>query len=259
MIIVGENISVISQKVSQAIKDRDKAVLQEMAKQQSDAGADYIDVNIGPATKNGPDIMKWIVTSIQEVVNKPLALDTKNVDAIKAGLEVHKGKAMINSTLGERSQLEVLMPLAREFNACIVGLAMTEKGVPRDTAERCEVAMNIIAAAQEFDIPMDDLYLDPLTLPVAVAQPQVFEALEGIKLFKQLAEPSPRTIVGLSNLSQSSPPHLKSILNSTFLIMLLMNGLDAAIINPLDKSLTDTLKTFDILQNNVLYAHSYLD
>jgi len=119
MLIIGENISVVSQKVSQAIKDRDEKVLQEMAKLQSDAGADYIDINIGPATKNGPDIMKWVVTSIQDVVDKPLALDTKNVDAIKAGLEVHKGKAMINSTLGERSQLEVLMPLAKEFNACI--------------------------------------------------------------------------------------------------------------------------------------------
>ncbi|MCL5986094.1 MAG: dihydropteroate synthase [Actinobacteria bacterium] len=259
MLIIGENISVISQRVSQAIKDRDKKVLQEMAKLQSDAGADYVDVNIGPATKNGPDVMKWVVTSIQEAVDIPLALDTKNVDAVKAGLEVHRGKAMINSTLGERSQLEVLMPLAKEYNAAIVGLAMTEKGVPRDTTERCEVALNIIAAAQEFDIPMDDLYLDPLTLPVAVAQPQAFETLEGIKLFKQLAEPSPRTIVGLSNLSQSSPPNLKSILNSTFLIMLLMNGLDAAIINPLDKSLMGTLRTFDILQNNILYAHSYLD
>ena len=259
MLIIGENISVVSQKVSQAIKDRDEKVLQEMAKLQSDAGADYIDINIGPATKNGPDIMKWVVTSIQDVVDKPLALDTKNVDAIKAGLEVHKGKAMINSTLGERSQLEVLMPLAKEFNACIVGLAMTEKGVPRDTTERCEVALNIIAAAQEFDIPIEDLFLDPLMLPVAVAQPQAFETLEGIKLFKQLAEPSPMTIVGLSNLSQSSPPHLKTTLNSTFLIMLLMNGLDAAIINPLDKSLMSTVKTFDILQNKVLYAHSYLD
>lgn len=259
MLIIGENISVVSQKVSQAIKDRDEKVLQEMAKLQSDAGADYIDINIGPATKNGPDIMKWVVTSIQDVVDKPLALDTKNVDAIKAGLEVHKGKAMINSTLGERSQLEVLMPLAKEFNACIVGLAMTEKGVPRDTTERCEVALNIIAAAQEFDIPIEDLFLDPLMLPVAVAQPQAFETLEGIKLFKQLAEPSPMTIVGLSNLSQSSPPHLKTTLNSTFLIMLLMNGLDAAIINPLDKSLMSAVKTFDILQNKVLYAHSYLD
>lgn len=259
MLIIGENISVTRSKVSQAIKERDIQPILEMAKAQIDAGAHYIDINIGPATKNGPDIMKWIVTSLQDVVDIPLALDTKNAAAVRAGLEVHRGKAIINSTTGDEDQLNTLMPLAKEFNAAIIGLAMAKSGVSRDASERCEVAYNIITAAQQYGVPMEDLYLDPIVLPVAVAQEHTVETLEALKMFKELTDPAPRTVVGLSNLSQSSPPQLRSIINSTYLVMLMTLGLDAAIANPLETELMNIVKTVQILQNKVLYAHSYVD
>ena len=124
--------------------------------------------------------------------------------------------------------------------------------------------MNIVTSAMENDVPLENLYLDPIVLPVAVLQEQVYNCIEGLKAFKQLKDlmglpGSPKTIVGLSNVSQSSPEKLKSLLNSTYLLILLSNGLDSAIINPLDTDMMNAVKSFDILTNKILYAHSYLE
>ncbi|MGM0366925.1 MAG: dihydropteroate synthase [Actinomycetota bacterium] len=264
MLIVGENISVTSKAVGDAIKNRDGGPLVDMAREQKDAGAHYVDVNIGPATRNGEETMQWVVKTIQDEVDIPLSLDTKNVDALKAGLEVHKGQAMINSVTGDQDKLDALMPAAKEHNAKIVGIALTEKGVPPDVDSRVEIVMNIVNSAMEHGLPLENVYLDPVVLPVAVLQEQVHNCIDALKVFKQLEElmglpESPRTIVGLSNVSQSSPPELKSLLNSTYVVVLLSNGLDAAIVDPLDKEMIKSIKTFDILTNRILYAHSYLD
>ena len=235
-----------------------------MARAQKEAGAHYVDVNIGPATKNGEELMQWIVRTVQNAVDVPLALDTKNVSAIEAGLQVHKGIAMINSVTGDQDKLDALMPLAKKYKARIVGIALSEKGVPPDVDSRIEIIMNIVNSAMEHGVPLEDLYLDPIVLPVAVLQEQVFNCIEGLKAFKQLKDlmelpKAPNTIVGLSNVSQSSPPELKSLLNRTYLTILLSHGLDSAILDPLDKELMNAVKTFDILSNRILYAHSYLD
>lgn len=264
MLIVGENISVTSQAVSDAIKNRDAGPIVDMARQQKEAGAHYVDVNIGPATKKGEELMQWVVKTIQDEVDIPLSLDTKNMDAIEAGLEVHKGSAMINSVTGDKDKLDVLMPLAQKYNSKIVGIALTKKGVPPDVDSRVEIVMEIVNSAMEHGLPLENLYLDPVVLPVAVLQQQVLNCIEALKVFKQLEElmglpEAPKTIVGLSNVSQSSPPELKSLLNSVYTVILLSNGLDAAIIDPLDEEMIKSIKTFDILTNRNLYAHSYLD
>jgi 5-methyltetrahydrofolate corrinoid/iron sulfur protein methyltransferase len=264
MLIVGENISVTSKIVGDSIRNRDPEPIIKMAAAQKEAGAHYVDVNIGPATKSGEDLMQWIVKTIQGAVDTPLALDTKNISAIEAGLQVHKGSAMINSVTGDQDKLDALMPLAKKYNAKIVGIALSEKGVPPDVDSRIEIIMNIVNSALQYGVPMEDLYLDPIVLPVAVLQEQVFNCIEGLKAFKQLKDlmelpAQPKTIVGLSNVSQSSPPELKSLLNRTYLLILLSNGLDSAISDPLDKDLIGAVKTFDILTNRILYAHSYLD
>ncbi len=264
MLAVGENISVVSKVVGDALKDRNAEPIIKMAKEQKDAGADYIDINIGPATKKGEELMQWLVKSIQENVDVPLALDTKNISAIEAGLEVHKGTAMINSVTGDKDKLDILMPMTKKYNSKIVGIALTEKGVPPDVDSRVEIVMNIVNSALEHGVPMGDLYLDPIVLPVAVLQEQVSNCIKALGVFKQLKEmmalsDDPRTIVGLSNVSQSSPPELKSLLNRTYLLILLSQGLDSAIVDPLDKELMNAVKTYDILTNKILYAHSYLD
>ncbi len=264
MLVVGENISVISKVVGDAIKERNAEPIIKMAKEQKEAGADYVDVNIGPATKNGEELMQWIVKSIQAELDTPLALDTKNISAIEAGLEVHKGSAIINSVTGDKDKLDILMPMAKKYNSKIVGISLTEKGVPPDVDSRVEIIMEIVNSALEHGLPMENLYLDPVVLPVAVLQEQVHNCINALKVFKELKElmglpGDPKTIVGLSNVSQSSPPELKSLINRTYLSILLSHGLDSAIVDPLDRELMNVVKTFNILTNKILYAHSYLD
>ncbi len=264
MLIVGENITVSKGVVASAVKERNAAPIIKMAKEQKEAGANYVDINIGPATKNGEELMQWLVESIQSEVDVNLALDTKNIEAMEAGLKVHKGAAMINSVTGDKDKLDILMPMAKKYNSKIVGIALNRDGVPPDVDSRLEIAINIVNSAIEYGVPVSDIYLDPLVLPVAVLQEQVLNCINALKAFKELKDvmgldDEPKTIVGLSNVSQSSPGKLKSLLNRIYLVILLSHGLDSAILNPLDRELMDAVKTFDILNNKILYAHSYLD
>ena len=264
MLIIGENISITAKAVGEAIRERDPKPIVDLAKAQKEAGANYIDVNIGPATKKGEELMQWMVKIIQDGTGLPLALDTKNISAIEAGLEIHEGAAMINSVTGDQDKLDALMPLAGKYNAKIIGIALTDKGVPPDVDSRLEIVMNIVSSAMAHGVSLEDLYLDPIALPVAVLQEQVYNCIEALKVFKQIKElmglpEQPKSTIGLNNISQSSPKELKSLINRTMLVVLLSHGLDSAIIDPMDKDLMDAVKTFDILNNKTLYAHSYLD
>jgi 5-methyltetrahydrofolate corrinoid/iron sulfur protein methyltransferase len=259
MLIIGEKINVMSKKIGPAMKNKEAQPIQELAIKQVEAGANALDVNIGPATKGGPEMMEWLVKTIQEVVDVPLSLDTMNIEAMEAGLKVHKGQAIINSVSGERKRIEKIMPLAKTYGAKLIGLTMTEAGIPRDANERVTIAVDIMTAMTEFDLPLDILYLDPLILPVGVAQQQAVEVVEALKMFKQLNDPPLKTVVGLSNVYNGTPAHLHEVLGATYLTMLMAAGLDAAILDPLDKNLMNTLKTTQIFKNEVLYCDSYLE
>jgi 5-methyltetrahydrofolate corrinoid/iron sulfur protein methyltransferase len=203
--------------------------------------------------------MEWLVTTIQSEIDVPLSLDTTNYEAMEAGLKVHKGKAIVNSASGDPERLEKMSDLAAKYNAALIGLCLTSEGIPRDANERAAVATEILMKTMEKGIPTEDLYLDPLVLPVSVAQKDAQEVMEAIKVFKQLADPPPKTVVGLSNVSNSTPDSVKSWLDRTLLAMLMAVGLDGAILNPLDKDLMATLKTALVFRNEILYCHSYLD
>lgn len=259
MIIIGEKINVMSKSLGKAMQERNPEPILEMAKKQVEAGANYLDINIGPATKGGPELMEWLVTTIQSEMDIPLSLDTTNYEAMEAGLKVHKGKAIVNSASGEPERLEKMSDLAAKYNAALIGLCLTSEGIPRDASERAAVATEILMKTMEKGIPTEDLYLDPLVLPVSVAQKDAQEVMEAIKVFKQLADPPPKTVVGLSNVSNSTPDAVKSWLDRTLLAMLMAVGLDGAILNPLDKDLMATLKTALVFRNEILYCHSYLD
>lgn len=257
MLVIGEKINVISKTIGQAMKDRDAKPIVELAKAQVKAGANMLDINIGPGTKDGPDRMEWLVQAVQEAVDVPCSLDSLNSEAIEAGLKVHKGQALINSTSGEKERLEAYLPLAKQYNAKIIGLTMT-KGIPRDATERAATAVDIMTAVMEAGIPLENLYLDPLALPLKVAQEQAPEVLEAIKLFKQLNDPPLKTVVGLSNISNGIFGDVKSRIDRIFLTMLMASGLDAAIMDPLDKELVNSLKTVQVFRGDILYAESYL-
>lgn len=259
MLIIGEKINIMSKTIGPAMRERNAKPIQELALAQVEGGANMLDVNVGPASKGGPEMMEWLVKTIQEVVDVPLSLDTTNAAAMEAGLKAHKGQALINSASGEKERLESMMALAAKYGARVIGLTLSEGGIPRDASERCIIAADILGAAAMHGVPADNLYLDPLILPIGVAQQQALEVLEAVKMFKQLSDPAPKTVVGLSNVSNGSPKEVQSILNTTYLIMLMNCGLDAAIADALDKDLINAVKTVAVFNNEVLYCHSYLE
>ncbi len=241
MLIIGENIHIIAPPVRAAFETRDTAFIQNLAKKQAQAGADYLDLNIGPQKKAGVEIVEWLVDAVQAVVDTPLSFDTTNVAAIEAGLKRVKRQAMINSTSADPERIANIMPLAAKYQTKLIALAMGKEGIPPSAEGRVELAMNVLLpAAQEYGIPMSDLYVDPLTLTVVGMQDQAMYTLNAVRFFKQVADPPPMTVVGLSNVSNGVPNENRSLINRTFLVMLLAVGLDAAIANPLD----DELKRF---------------
>ena len=259
MLVVGERINIMSKEIGAAMRERKPEPIKKLAKAQVDAGANMLDLNIGPASKGSPELMEWLVKTVQDAVDAPLSLDTTNPEAMEAGLKVHKGQALINSASAAPARLETMVPLAAKYNAKIIGLTLRERGLPRDANERVEIAVEIMTAAASQGISNENLYLDPLILPVAVSQQHAPEVIEAVKMFKQLADPPPKTIVGLSNTSNSAAKEVKSILDRIYLVMLMDAGLDAAIMDPLDKELMNVLKTVKVFHNEILYAHSYLD
>ncbi len=261
MIIIGEKISVMAKKVREAMNARDPKPIQELAEAQWKAGAHYIDVNIGPAEDNGEDLMKWMVESIQQVVKAPLCLDTTNAAALEAGLKAHNnewGRPIINSTSNDPERF-VMLELAAKYNAQIIALTVGKGGLPADAEERCAIAAEIMARATEYGVPLEDIYLDPLVLQICTTQDQALHVIKAVKMFQELNDPPMKTIVGLSNISNGAPKHMRSLIDRVFLTLLMYEGLTAAILNPLDKDLMDTLKTTDVFLGNILYAHSYLE
>ncbi|MCK8827373.1 methyltetrahydrofolate cobalamin methyltransferase [Natroniella acetigena] len=256
MIIIGERINGMFNDIGEAIKNQDPTAIQEWAVKQLEAGANYLDANVGPAVEDSPEVMKWLVEVIQDEVDAPVCIDTTNVDAMEAALEVHKGTAMINSVTAEPSKLEAILPLVKEYEAEVIGLAMDKTGVPKDSATRTAKAMEIVANVDAHGIPMEDLYVDPLILPVNVAQDHAPEVLETIKQVKLLADPAPKTVLGLSNVSQNCTN--MGLINRTFLVMAMAAGLDAAIMEANDQEMLDSIATAEIILNNDIYCDSFL-
>jgi len=243
--------------IGQAIKEKDKAIIQKCALEQIKRGADALDVNCGPASRQPASDIQWLIQSIQEVTDKPLSLDSSNPQVIESGLKVVKNKAIINSTTADPEKLDVLVPLAKKYNAKLIGLTISTKGIPQNKDQRLELAATIVASCSEQGFPLEDLYLDPIVLPVNVAQSQMKDILEVIHEFKIISEPSPKSIVGLSNVSQGTC--VRSLVNRIFLTMAVAFGLDAAILDPTDKDLMDAAITSELILNKQIYCDSYLD
>jgi len=236
MLIIGENIHIISPKVKVAFETQDTAFIQDLATRQVKHGAGMLDLNIGPQRKRGVEVMEWIVDAVQAVTDVPLSLDTTNASAIEAGLKRVKRQAMINSTSCDPERLESMLPLAAKYGARIIGLTMGKSGIPTTADARVQMAMEVLLPkATELGLPLTNLYLDPLVLTVNGTQSHAPETLNAVRFFKQLSDPPPMTVVGLSNISNSVPPEGRSLINRTYLVMLMAAGLDSAIADPLDE------------------------
>jgi 5-methyltetrahydrofolate corrinoid/iron sulfur protein methyltransferase len=243
MYIIGENIHIISPSVKDAVAERDIKFFQDLAVKQVEAGADALDLNIGPQKKAGHEIMPWLVQGVQEVVDVPLSLDTTNLAAIEAGLKVAKSQCIINSTSAEEERLEQVPPIAKQYDAKIIALTMGKGGIPVGAEERVNIALEkLIPRAMELDIPMEDLLIDPLVLTVSGCQEYCPECIEAVRILKVAGDPPPMTNVGLSNVSNAVPREMRPLINCTYCVMLMAAGVDYAILDPLDEELKEFIR-----------------
>jgi len=226
----------MSKKIGEALKQKDPNPIREMALAEAKAGVDMLDINLGPARKEGQELMEWVVKTVQEVVDLPLSLDTTNVEAMEAGLRVHKGRPLINSISVRPERMGALMPLAKTYNAGFIGLTLGVEGIPRDANERGLLAAQIIAEAANYGIPEEDIWLDPIVLPINSQQMQVQGCTEFVMMLSELA-PNSKSTCGLSNVSNGSLTHLRGILNRTYMIMLKRYGMHSAIVDAFDEEL----------------------
>jgi cobalamin-dependent methionine synthase I len=241
MILVAESINIMSKSLGPAMKERNPKPIQEMAKAEAEAGADYLDVNIGPARKAGNEMMEWVVKTVQEVTGLPLSLDTTNPVAMEAGLKVCERKALINSISLQPDRLETELPLVQKYNADMIGLLWGVEGMPRDANERCMLAVDLVYKANEMGIPNENIWIDPIGSPISVEINQVKSCVEFMGMLGDIA-PGCKSIVGLSNVSNGTPANLRPYLNRTYLIMLMKYGLYSAIVDVFDAELVKIAK-----------------
>jgi len=256
MIAVGERINGMYSDVKKAIQKSDPGPIQELARRQTEAGASFLDINVGPAADDKVAAMKWLVQVTQEAVDTPLSIDSQTFDVVRAGLEACKGKALVNSTKGDPKLLQKYFELAKEFDASLVVLTMDERGVPANVDTRVEIAATAATMAMEAGFNTDALYIDPIVLPVNVAQDQPRYIFETINQIKILSDPPPHIIAGLSNISQSTKE--RELINRIFLVMAIAAGLDAAIMDVLDDDLMEAAITADMILNKHIYCDSFL-
>ncbi|MDD2927784.1 MAG: dihydropteroate synthase [Candidatus Omnitrophica bacterium] len=257
MFIIGELINGMYADIGKAIKERDKAEIQKCALRQIESGADALDINCGPASKNPLVDMPWLVEVVQEVTDRPLCLDSSRSQVIEAGLKAARNKIIINSVSADSEKLDSIIPLAKQYGAQLVGITISKKGIPQNKDQRLELAAAIVSACEDKEFPVENLYLDPIVLPVNVAQAQLKDILESIREFKIISEPSPKTTLGLSNVSQGT--NARGLVNRTFLVMAMAYGLDSAILDPTDEELMEALITSELILNKNIYCSSYLE
>ncbi len=241
---IGENIHIISPKVKEALAAREGGFFVDLARRQRQAGADALDLNIGPQKKAGPEVMDWLVDVVQEAVpGMTLSFDTTNLAAIEVGLKKVGANAIINSTSAEEERLANVPPLAAKYGCKLIALCMEKSGIPVSADARVSIAMEkLMPRAQEVGLPMENLLVDPLILTVSGCQEYVPQAIETVRMLKMVADPPPMTVVGLSNVSNQVPAEMRPLLNRVYLVMLMAVGLDAAIVDPLDQKLMDVIR-----------------
>jgi 5-methyltetrahydrofolate corrinoid/iron sulfur protein methyltransferase len=238
MILVGENLNIMSKTLGPALRERLSGPVQEMARLENQADIDYLDLNIGPARKAGDELMSWVVKTVQEVTDKPFSLDTTNPVALEAGLKVCRNKALINSISLQPDRLQQELPFVNKYNADMIGLLWGIEGMPRDANERCMLAVDLVYKANEQGINNKNIWIDPIVTPVSGEINQLKASFEFMGMLQDIA-PGCKSIVGLSNVSNGTPSELRPYLNRTYLMMLIKYGLYAAIVDAFDTELID--------------------
>ncbi|MDP8256010.1 MAG: dihydropteroate synthase [Candidatus Alcyoniella australis] len=236
---VAENMNIMSRSIGAAMRERDPGPIRELAAQLAQAQVDYIDVNIGPARKEGPELIEFVVREVQQAAQRPLSLDTMNLEAMRVGLAAHDdswGPPLINSIMARPERIEALLPLAVERGAQFIALLYGPEGLPRDAEERAGLAATLQIAAIEAGVPEQSIWYDPVVVPVNSQQAELQGCTEFMMLLPDIA-PNSMSICGLSNVSNGAPSKLRPLLNRTYLAILRHWGAKSAIVDGLDSEL----------------------
>jgi 5-methyltetrahydrofolate--homocysteine methyltransferase len=236
------------------VRTGDFAVYREEARAQVVAGAQVLDLNVGAPGVDEPAAMRAAVKAVEASVAVPLSIDSATGEALAAGLEVFHGRALLNSVNGKETSLANVLPLARRYGAAVLGLTLDERGIPARAEDRLAVARRIVAAAEQLGLRRSDLLIDCLVLAAGAQQAEVAETLKAVRLVRE--ELGVATVLGVSNVSHGLPGRPQ--LNRTFLAMALAAGLDAAIFNPLDQGMWETLRAGAVLVNRDPRARAFL-
>lgn len=238
MLLIGENLNVINRTIGKAFKEMDPGPIAEEAIRQKEKGMDWIDINLGPARKGGPELMEFVVKTVQDAIGDsiPLCLDTSNIEAMEAGLAVHKGKAIINSIMARPERYTAMIPLAVKYKAAMIALMWGPEGLPRDENERGALAAELIYAANEAGVPNEDIFVDGIVTPINIQQQQALSLLAFQEMLQDMF-PGIKSTCGLSNISNGPPAHLRPILNTTYMVMLERKGMYSCIADAYDDTL----------------------
>jgi cobalamin-dependent methionine synthase I len=258
MIVIAEKINGTLPVVKTVIQNRDQEKLLDLAKQQAEAGASYIDVNVGTGIGSREDeiqAMEWAVETIQQEVETPLCIDSADPAVLESGLKSRNGRpSLINSAKAEKESLEEVVPLASTYSAPLIALTMDESGIPKSADDRLRAAEKVVSACERFGVPMEDVFFDCLVMPISTDIKQGLKTLAAITEVKNQF-PGCKTVLGISNVSYGLPA--RGRLNAAFLCMAVYAGLDAAIIDPLDHELSAAVKTAEVLVGRDRHCRTY--
>jgi len=259
MYIIGENIHIISEKVKEALTNRDREFFMDLAVRQVEAGAKAVDINLGPRKKDWAEVFPWIVETVETVVDVPLSIDTTNVDGMEAALKtVKRAQPFLNSMSAEPDRLERVPLLAKKYGAKVIALTMASSGIPIDADARVNIAMEtLIPRALEVGLPMDDLIIDPLVLTTSGCQQYCPHLIEAVRMLQVAWDPAPHISVGLSNVSNAVPNENRPLINRVYLAMLMGVGLNMMIANPFDEKQNEVIKWIETHDTSTPLARLY--
>jgi len=255
MLIIGELINASRQKIRAAIENQDKDTIQQIAVQQFENGADFIDVNAGVFMGKEAGYLKWLVTTVQEELEAPCCIDSPDPQAIEAALAVHKGTPMINSISMEKERYDALMPIIAGTDYKVVALCMSDAGMPETAEARLTIAEDLINNLVKNNVALENIYVDPLVQPLSTNDNYGTEFLTSIEMIMSRF-PGIHTVCGLSNISYGLPERM--LLNQTFMVMAITKGLDGAIVNPLDNKMMAAIVTAETLAGKDEWCAEYL-
>lgn len=255
MIVVGERLNTSRKGPAAMVAARDADAVVAEAVAQKEAGSDYIDVNAGTFTDREPELLKWMVTTVQEALPVPLCLDSSNPEAIREALTVHKGKALVNSITAERARYSALLPLVKEYGCAVVALCLDDQGMPTTGEDAFVKGRKLVEDLLADGVPAGDIYVDPLVRPCSV-DPKAGQAVVSAISRFMAQYPGIHTICGLSNISFGLPQ--RRLLNQAFLVSAITAGLDAVILDPLDRRLMGLLLASEAVLAKDAYCRRYI-